>query len=428
METLNVEFPDDFEEFRARATSGGSMYGIFRRRVISNSASSKANNNNSRGSDVNTKTKHALPKPFKRQRSRSLITCSQPLVDEKSALLALFDYAEAKRHQSDGRRHSTAVDGRDLRRVALTNSISRNLNLRTSGDTSLTSAIANSNFLSPDSCLNVPTTRRSSTTIQIPNTARKCSVSLQVPSPSRKSSIALASPSRRSSILPPTESCVLTLPVPSVSTHSTSPSQPPSPPINVPRLVLNDGDNSDDIDLDTMTSRDYPYDSELQQLIVPSVQRRRSFTITQQGIKNQGDVIIQPSPTPSFLSISTEHRICTPDHVMSPPADTCADGVISLAVPSIHVAAPLTSSDVELSRFYSLDSSTEINENLQNEHLESTTCDDVIAMEMDDSATVEVPVYRVLTLGGPGVGKTALTQQFMTSEYMAAQNTSFGEV
>ena len=48
---------------------------------------------------------------------------------------------------------------------------------------------------------------------------------------------------------------------------------------------------------------------------------------------------------------------------------------------------------------------------------------------MDDSEEtwVDVPVYRVLTLGGPGVGKTALTQQFMTSEYMAAQNTSFGE-
>jgi len=37
------------------------------------------------------------------------------------------------------------------------------------------------------------------------------------------------------------------------------------------------------------------------------------------------------------------------------------------------------------------------------------------------------PVYRVLMIGGPGVGKTALTQQFMTSEFMAAQNTSFGQ-
>ena len=41
-------------------------------------------------------------------------------------------------------------------------------------------------------------------------------------------------------------------------------------------------------------------------------------------------------------------------------------------------------------------------------------------------ATKEVAVYRVMMLGGPGVGKTALTQQFVTSEYIAAQNTSFG--
>ena len=39
---------------------------------------------------------------------------------------------------------------------------------------------------------------------------------------------------------------------------------------------------------------------------------------------------------------------------------------------------------------------------------------------------VDEELYRVLVLGGPGVGKTAITQQFLTSEYMAAQNTSFG--
>jgi hypothetical protein len=43
------------------------------------------------------------------------------------------------------------------------------------------------------------------------------------------------------------------------------------------------------------------------------------------------------------------------------------------------------------------------------------------------SAADTPPVYRVLMLGGPGVGKTALTQQFLTSEFMAAQNTSFGK-
>ena len=37
------------------------------------------------------------------------------------------------------------------------------------------------------------------------------------------------------------------------------------------------------------------------------------------------------------------------------------------------------------------------------------------------------PVYRVLLQGASGVGKTALIQQFMTSEYVGAENTSFGK-
>lgn len=36
--------------------------------------------------------------------------------------------------------------------------------------------------------------------------------------------------------------------------------------------------------------------------------------------------------------------------------------------------------------------------------------------------------YRCLLIGSPAVGKTALMQQFMTSEYMCAQATSFGTV
>ena len=54
----------------------------------------------------------------------------------------------------------------------------------------------------------------------------------------------------------------------------------------------------------------------------------------------------------------------------------------------------------------------------------ASQADDVTGPASD--APKEVPVYRVLMLGGPGVGKTALTQQFVTSEYIAAQNTSFG--
>ena len=58
---------------------------------------------------------------------------------------------------------------------------------------------------------------------------------------------------------------------------------------------------------------------------------------------------------------------------------------------------------------------------------ENLTSESDYPLEIHPEIKVEMPIYRVLTLGGPGVGKTALTQQFMTSEYMAAQNTSFGK-
>jgi len=48
--------------------------------------------------------------------------------------------------------------------------------------------------------------------------------------------------------------------------------------------------------------------------------------------------------------------------------------------------------------------------------------------ENSGESSADSPIYRVLMIGGPGVGKTALTQQFMTSEFMAAQNTSFGQL
>jgi len=56
----------------------------------------------------------------------------------------------------------------------------------------------------------------------------------------------------------------------------------------------------------------------------------------------------------------------------------------------------------------------------------STGVDDDVNMVA--AATADEDLYRVLVLGGPGVGKTAITQQFLTSEYMAAQNTSFGQL
>ncbi|XP_048523678.1 uncharacterized protein LOC109534119 isoform X1 [Dendroctonus ponderosae] len=45
----------------------------------------------------------------------------------------------------------------------------------------------------------------------------------------------------------------------------------------------------------------------------------------------------------------------------------------------------------------------------------------------DSTDEVEVPKYRVVTLGDAGVGKTALVSQFMTSEYMNTYDASLGK-
>lgn len=43
------------------------------------------------------------------------------------------------------------------------------------------------------------------------------------------------------------------------------------------------------------------------------------------------------------------------------------------------------------------------------------------------TAQPSLPPIRVMVLGGPAVGKTALTQQFMTTEYLGGFDTSIGE-
>lgn len=43
------------------------------------------------------------------------------------------------------------------------------------------------------------------------------------------------------------------------------------------------------------------------------------------------------------------------------------------------------------------------------------------------TSSVTISHYRVLMMGAPGVGKTALTRQFMTSEYKGTYETSTRE-
>ncbi len=108
----------------------------------------------------------------------------------------------------------------------------------------------------------------------------------------------------------------------------------------------------------------------------PPLLRRRSFTVTPKGIVNEGDDIVSVSPVASNLGVM---------HYGSTGSELHLLGKTSRA-----------ESANSLGSAYSGGSS-------------------------------DSNISRVLMLGGPGVGKSALTQQFLTSEYMAAQNTSFGK-
>ena len=289
-----IKFPDDFEEYRARATSGGSLYGLFRRQALANAG--------------------AKPSPerrkFRRQRSRSLIPRSTPLEDDRSILHALYDYAEAKRYESEPRRHTAAcIDANHL---------------------------------------------------QVPP---------RVYAPLRR---------QRRVASPPPSPTELRLPAPDSPGVNKS-AEPPK--FVIPEIRLPDDDDADQ-DASTPTDNSPYSPPPAISLLAPSLPdsppsktiagRRRSFAMTHKGLINEGDIIINSSESGSG----------------SLEGDKDKGG---------------------LSRRGSLKSNRSI------------------TLDSSDTSTEGAAAYSVLMLGGPGVGKTALTQQFLTSEYQAAQNTSFGK-
>ena len=287
-----IKFSDDFEEYRARATSGGSLYGLFRRQALANAGSKPS-------------PEH---RKFRRQRSRSLIPRSTPLEDDRSVLHALFDYAEAKRYESEPRRHTAA-------------------------------------------CID----------------ANRLQVPPRVYAPLR----------RQRHVSPPPSPTELTFPPPSSpgSSHDAFP-----PKFVIPEIVLPDEEpTTPDADDDESVAHSRPYSPPPAiSLLTPGITdsppsktiagRRRSFAMTHKGLINEGDIIINSSESSS---------------------GSLEEG--------------------GLSRHGSLKSNRSV------------------TLDSSDTSTEGAAAYGVLMLGGPGVGKTALTQQFLTSEYQAAQNTSFGE-
>ena len=118
----------------------------------------------------------------------------------------------------------------------------------------------------------------------------------------------------------------------------------------------------------------------------PSMYRRRSFSVTPKGVVNEGDNMVEFTCLPQ----SQQHQ--------TTPGQN-----------SDRLYFGSTGSDLQLlSKTSPSDSLTSIGSAYSGDSSDNT-------------------VYRVLMLGGPGVGKSALSQQFLTSEHMMAQNTSFGE-
>ena len=311
---IPVQFDDEFDELRARATSGGSLYGLLRRQAFL------------QGGHKVVPEKRCMV----RQRSKSLITKSVALPEEKSILKMLCEYAEQSRKQADleQRRHSTACleDARDATHI---------------------------NHLSPiRRCQNDERQRKVS---HVTNTHTIITHAAQV------------------HFSPTTEK------------HDNY------PPKSEPEVRFEDNVqtySADDSVLTPISSQSL-HAANIASLFpvgTPSMYRRRSFSVTPKGVVNEGDNMVEFPCIPQLQQHQT-----TPGHNND------------------RVYFGSTGSDLQLlSKTSPSDSLTSIGSAYSGDSSDNT-------------------VYRVLMLGGPGVGKSALSQQFLTSEHMMAQNTSFGE-
>ena len=310
-----MQFDDEFDELRARATSGGSLYGLLRRQALL------------QGGHKVVPEKRCMV----RQRSKSLITKSVALPEEKGVLNMLCEYAEQSRKQADleQRRHSTACleDARDATPI---------------------------NHLSPIRVRRCQIERHPKpchTTVTHTTTTHTAQVHISTSMEDGHSLASLSEP----------KTCFTG----SVKTFSAG---------------------------DTLLSPNCSHNIDVVGSVsafavgTPSMYRRRSFSVTPKGIVNEGDNMVEFPCLPQ----SQQHQP-SPGHTND------------------RLYFGSTGSDLQLlSKTSPSDSLTSIGSACSGDSSDNT-------------------VYHVLMLGGPGVGKSALSQQFLTSEHMMAQNTSFGE-
>lgn len=404
---------DDFDQFSARASSGGSLYGVLRKQALqhhsqSNDQSSLDNiDNQSTLPDLqNDFTTHLNPQkspiqsnnflcppdpthPFfnkhRQYRSKSLVQPKKSLTDDKRILKFLHDYTAGR-------------EGSQLQPKLLAAEFRRH-----------SEAALNYQMLLRNRQLNSNTDELSGKEVDLTEVEKIIS---EFNSPT-EINIVKRRETRQNSII-----------VPAISISKE------------PNINKNTGGKND------MTER-RESNMNLLQPTGLSVCRRRSFSIREDEVCNDGDEVVvvpmlqlqnmcipltgfvlnnknnndkqqplpkQKSPRISRGGISRRNSARSwRDSSLNNSKKTLMSLTSNKSQPSSPSSPPLQPSDKQMSQ-----------------HINPTENDDmkVGGREAEDTGP---PLYRVLVLGGPGVGKTALTQQFLTSEYMAAQNTSFGE-
>ena len=347
---------DDFEQFSARASSGGSLYGVLRKQALLQAL----------GADAAVKSSSLIQQEFlkrsnflcppgpvyhhRHNRSKSLVHRKQTLTDDKSILKYLYDYSE----------NLKSGNGR----------------------------------LAKPSRYNVPDIRRHS------EATMNCGLFIQSGNLTPEVIDEVTSKLKSSE------------PKFGDQNLANFPTGKPDPAISVPQTNF-----PSKVGRQNRLQSFHGTSSQIPSIPSVSVCRRRSFSIRQNEIRNEGDeMLFVPMVSPNSDDLSApalSHSSPIQGHLSrrqsSKSWKECSLRRRSSPKPTSYNERQIYPDQPGSS---SAANPGEVNYATESEEAEKSS-------ELQN-------LYRVLMLGGPGVGKTALTQQFLTSEFMAAQNTSFG--
>lgn len=308
---------DDFDECRARANSGGSLYGVLRKRVLQRGGVTASSFKEQPSSIASLLLPYSTTSSVaEKQRSRSMIHrgVSPVTGKDKGILMVMCEYTEKKRKlhgQEMIRRHSAAV----LQSCQRQNSVKKPSNLMIPTQQFLKpispvlplcsnthrSSIQNQRLQGLEDADNFPSHRLKRTLT--PGRYSRCrsrptSVSftpqlLSVP-PDSNPKVTIDAPEfeKRNFLLPPTDPQGPVLPHrPSVSFQTPEPSALHTPPT---------GKNSARFSIVSNTP-------------VMTFCRRRSFSLTQEGaLVNDGDEMITIPTSPATLGTPGENQVPSP--------------------------------------------------------------------------------------------------------------------